>query len=421
MKHSDILVAGSGMAGLMAAITAAKSGVSVSILSQGAGVLSIGGGAVDFLGYIGGKRIKDDPFNHLEELDKTHPYNIIGENNIKAAFDELISVSCRNGYAIDKSKDGLNRLAVSILGTVKPTYICSESNNASRLLEAEKILFVGVEHLKDNQPELAAKQIKRYKMFEKAEISAAYIKSPFGKTYRALNCLDIARYVDKEEGRLWLKSELMNIAGGFDALVIPPICGVYEYASVYADICSLGAGIIEMLSIPPGVGGFRLREALVKEAKNLNVKFMENCSVQRAVTDNKNCKSFIALHSDIAGAIETEYSADRFIIATGGIMGGGLNISYDEARESIFKIPLKAPDSVERRSERDVFANHAFAKFGVAVSPDLKAVDDNGETLYDNVFFAGNTLGGYDFPAEKSGYGVAAATGFAAAMAALRK
>lgn len=57
MRHSDVLVVGAGMAGLMAAVTAAKSGASVSVLSEGAGVISIGSGAVDFLGYVNGKKI----------------------------------------------------------------------------------------------------------------------------------------------------------------------------------------------------------------------------------------------------------------------------------------------------------------------------------------------------------------------------
>ena len=35
MRHSDVLVVGAGMAGLMAAVTAAKSGASVSVLSEG--------------------------------------------------------------------------------------------------------------------------------------------------------------------------------------------------------------------------------------------------------------------------------------------------------------------------------------------------------------------------------------------------
>ena len=200
MRHSDIIVVGAGMAGLMAAITAAKAGKSVSVLSEGAGVLSIGSGAVDFLGYINGKKITDSPYNHLKELPENHPYNIIGETNIKNAFNSLIDISSNNGYKIKISDDGNNQTAISIVGTTKPTYICSESNNASKVLNAKKILFIGVEYLKDAQTALAVKQVKHYKVFSDAEISHAVLKSPFGKTHRVLNCLDIARYTDNEEG-----------------------------------------------------------------------------------------------------------------------------------------------------------------------------------------------------------------------------
>ena len=42
---------------------------------------------------------------------------------------------------IKMNEEGLNQTAVSIAGTTKPTYICSESNNASRILKAKKIFW----------------------------------------------------------------------------------------------------------------------------------------------------------------------------------------------------------------------------------------------------------------------------------------
>ncbi|MDY5051295.1 MAG: anaerobic glycerol-3-phosphate dehydrogenase subunit GlpB [Candidatus Mucispirillum faecigallinarum] len=419
MRHSDILVVGAGMAGLMAAVTAAKSGLSVSVLSEGAGVISIGSGAVDFLGYVNGKKITDNPFNHLNELDKNHPYNIIGAENIKKAFASLIEISTSNGYEIKMNDEGLNQTAISIAGTTKPTYICSESNNASRILKAKKILFAGVEYLKDAQPALAVKQAKQYKVFADAELESAILKSPFGKTHRVLNSLDLARYVDKEEGFNWLKSELVRVSGGFDAVIIPPICGTVNYTKSFKELQNLGFILVEAVSIPPGVGGYRLRNALISEAKKLGIKFIENCNVQRAVIENGKCKSLTALHSNIAGALETEYSADKFIIATGGVIGGGIASTPDKVYEKIFNIEIKSPASVEERSDKNVFGSHIFTKFGVNVNNKLQAIDSSGSPLYDNVFFAGNTLSDYDFPTEKSGYGVACSTGYTAALSAL--
>lgn len=419
MRHSDILVVGAGMAGLMAAVTAAKSGLSVSVLSEGAGVISIGSGAVDFLGYVNGKKITDNPFNHLNELDKNHPYNIIGAENIKNAFASLIEISTSNGYEIKMNDEGLNQTAISIAGTTKPTYICSESNNASRILKAKKILFAGVEYLKDAQPALAVKQAKQYKVFADAELESAILKSPFGKTHRVLNSLDLARYVDKEEGFNWLKSELVRVSGGFDAVIIPPICGTVNYTKSFKELQNLGFILVEAVSIPPGVGGYRLRNALISEAKKLDIKFIENCNVQRAVIENGKCKSLVALHNNIAGALETEYSADKFIIATGGVIGGGIASTPDKVYEKIFNIEIKSPASVEERSDKNVFGSHIFTKFGVNVNNKLQAIDSSGSPLYDNVFFAGNTLSDYDFPTEKSGYGVACSTGYTAALSAL--
>lgn len=419
MRHSDILVVGAGMAGLMAAVTAAKSGLSVSVLSEGAGVISIGSGAVDFLGYVNGKKITDNPFNHLNELDKNHPYNIIGAENIKNAFASLIEISTSNGYEIKMNDEGLNQTAISIAGTTKPTYICSESNNASRILKAKKILFAGVEYLKDAQPALAVKQAKQYKVFADAELESTILKSPFGKTHRVLNSLDLARYVDKEEGFNWLKSELVRVSGGFDAVIIPPICGTVNYTKSFKELQNLGFILVEAISIPPGVGGYRLRNALISEAKKLDIKFIENCNVQRAVIENGKCKSLVALHNNIAGALETEYSADKFIIATGGVIGGGIASTPDKVYEKIFNIEIKSPASVEERSDKNVFGSHIFTKFGVNVNNKLQAIDSAGSPLYDNVFFAGNTLSDYDFPTEKSGYGVACSTGYTAALSAL--
>lgn len=420
MRYSDIIVVGAGMAGLMAAITAAKAGKSVSVLSEGAGVLSIGSGAVDFLGYVDGKKIMDSPYNHLEELPKNHPYNIAGESNIKDAFASLIEISGNNGYKIKISDDGCNQTAISIVGTTKPTYICSDSNNASRILKAKKILFAGVEYLKDAQVALAVKQAKHYKVFAEAELNYAMLPSPFGKTHRVLNCLDIARYVDKEEGFNWLKSELLKCSAGYDAVIIPPICGTVNYIKNYEALKNEGFSVVESLSIPPGVGGYRLRDALMNEAKKLNVKFIENCNVQRAVIESNKCMGLVAVHNNIAGAIETEYHAEQFIIATGGVIGGGIVSTPDKVYEKIFNIQLESPETVEERSDKNVFGSHKFTKFGVNVNEKFQAIGSNGSPVYENVYFAGNTLGNYDFPTEKSGYGVACVTGYTAALSAVK-
>lgn len=81
-----------------------------------------------------------------------------------------------------------------------------------------------------------------------------------------------------------------------------------------------------------------------------------------------------------------------------------------KARESIFGIEIEVPENVDEWSEPEAFGKHLFSRLGVAVNEQLNA--KNGAAP--NVFFAGRTLGGYDHAAEKSGQGVACATGHVA-------
>ena len=55
---------------------------------------------------------------------------------------------------------------------------------------------------------------------------------------------------------------------------------------------------------------------------------------------------------------------------------------------------------------------------GMRVNSELKPLDAEGTEVLANVRFAGRILGGYDFAAEKSGHGVALATGRYAGMLA---
>lgn len=421
MKRSDIVVVGAGVAGLAAALTAARQGASVSVLSYGAGVLSIGSGTIDFLGYDNGKLITDNPFDHLKNLPANHPYNLVGNEVLTDSFNAFMDICAENGLKMSISPDGRNKTVVSVMGTLRPTYISSEASDAGGIFESERIGIASVEWLKDCEPSLAVKQLKSYDSLKNKSIETEVLKSPFGITHRAINCLDLARFVDKEEGFRWLMEALDPLCGKYDMLLIPPICGVSSHEDCFMKLRSLGSNIVEMSSIPPGVGGVRIRRAAYKTANSVGVSFSENCFVARAKTGGDKCLSLVAQHNDIAGALETEYFADKFIIATGGTLGGGIRVSPGKLKETIFGIDIDCPSSVEDWSKPDFLDEQPFESFGVNVSKNMKPIDKNGSELYSNVYFAGRTLGGYDFGKEKSGYGVAISTGRKAAWAALGK
>jgi glycerol-3-phosphate dehydrogenase subunit B len=63
----------------------------------------------------------------------------------------------------------------------------------------------------------------------------------------------------------------------------------------------------------------------------------------------------------------------------------------------------------------DYFGHQPAARLGVAVDDSLRATDSEGNVIYENVRVAGATMAGSEPWREKSGNGIALATGFAAA------
>lgn len=414
MRYSDIIVIGAGMSGLMSAITAAEKGSSVTVISRGAGVLSIGSGTIDVLGYHDGKIIRDNPLSYIDNLPKSHPYQLIGGSRaVKRAMASFRQIVTSEGLSLLDNNDN-NTLAVTVIGTLRPTYITTKSSDATSLLTAKKVVVVTVEKLKDCQPKLVSHNLKKYKSLSTVDFVHHTMSSPFSEVKRALNCIDFSRYVEKPEGLVWFKSELEKVKSlGADVVLLPPICGLMKNDEIYSEIVNaMGLNVIEMVSMPPAVGGLRIRQALISKARKLGVKFIENCEISSAnVTDGK-CNSVIAMHNDKA----TEYKAGKFIIATGGIIGGGIDMGIDTIKESVFKLDIDCPIAIEERTCSNVFDSHPFASVGVNIDSSMRAIDDKGNVLMSNVYFAGKILSGYDYANEKSGYGVAIATGIQAGL-----
>ena len=74
-RKTDIVVVGSGIAGMTAALTAAQSGKKVTLLTHGVGSLAISSGSIDVLGYVNGKAVAD-PFAAMQIRFARHRHNL---------------------------------------------------------------------------------------------------------------------------------------------------------------------------------------------------------------------------------------------------------------------------------------------------------------------------------------------------------
>ncbi len=422
INKSDLVVVGMGIAGMMAAYAAAQNGKNVTLLATGLGAISIASGCIDVLGYIKNGEdlhIVDNPLEAFAKLPDMHPYNIIGRKSVENALNAVQKLCMAQDMALHCNK-GKNTLVPTIIGTLKPTYFYPAASDSAPLFAAKRVLVASVDAIRDCHPKLIVQQLKKYAALKDVHFDTALLASHFGKTHRAVSALDVARYVDSPEGFAWIKSALTPLVQDYDAILIPPILGTILNTHTHSPWTklqeALSCSLVEMISLPPGVGGYRLSTAFMQALRALQnkgrIRIIENATVCQAEVENGHCKALMVS----AEGVTHRYEASNFILATGGILGGGIQTKPSKAYETIFGLEIEMPLKPEDWAADTAFGSHAFTKMGVAVNNNLQAVDLQGKALMDNVFFVGRTLGMYDFAAEKNGNGVALATAWHAAQ-----
>ncbi len=411
----DVIVAGAGFSGLVAAATAAGRGKRVLVICKGGGALTIGGGTVDLLGFANGEAVTGNPFEAMASLPPNHPYRLIGAEAVQNSLDFLANLMDAHGASMLQSgsrKNG-NAWLPTAAGTMKPTWITGESMNPASLACSKSLVVLGITGMKDFSPYLAASGLREWPQFDGKRIDHETTHTPCTNgnlAVRDTTALDLAYFLDTPAGLEWLTSVLSAIRSDAETVLLPPILGTVASNAVHAQLeRASGRKILELFSPPPSVTGLRMHRILMRDLRKKGVQFIENATVSKAVTQNGKC---LALVTSLADR-EREYRASSFIIATGGLFGEGVRTRPGEASEAIFKLPVPVPAVQDDWSSPAFFGkeSHPFARIGVAVNGRLNPLGPGDAALWDNVHFVGRSLGGYDFAAEKSGSGVALATG----------
>jgi len=421
---SEVLVVGGGLAGLTSALAAARAGADVRLLSHKRSTLRNASGLVDVLGYTpDGEGPLVDPFAAIPELPDRHPYRTVGVDAVREGltlFDDAVP-GYRGGHT-DR-----NALVPTHGGTVKPTARYPASTAAGLASDASETLLVGFEALTDFDATHAAAHLEAAGVpFECRGVTVRFpgdLRADAGVT-RYAKLLDAGEVTVEGRpvgAREALAERVRPHLGAAERVGFPAVLGDDDPGGVRAGLAdALGADVFEVPMGPPSLPGLRLAERLFDAVDAAGASIETGNPVVGFEAEDGSERDSARIERvfvDKNGA-EIPYAAEQYVLATGGLVGKGLDSDREAVREPVFGCHVSHPADRYEWFDDDVFGDHPFARFGVDTGGDLRPVDARGEPEFGNLRAAGSVLGGYDFAAEKSGSGVSIATGYAAGRAA---
>jgi glycerol-3-phosphate dehydrogenase subunit B len=384
-----IVVVGTGLAGLVAAVRLAEGGERVLVLAKGVGATHLSPVTIDVLGYAP-ERV-DRPGEALGGLPADHPYSLVGRDAVAAAI-AWWSESMPYVGGLEE-----NVLLPTAVGALKPSALVPETMAAGA--GSDPVCVVGLRALKDFYAPLLADNLTRAGIEARAfELDLA----PEGRV--DANSLAFARAFDDPAFRGEVAGLLAERLGGEERVAFPAVLGTTSEG--WRELQErLARPVFEVPTLPPSVPGMRVFRILRDRLRRAGGRVVLNNVVIGA---SRSGDRVTAVRARV-GLREIEYPVDWVVLASGGFASGGLELdSHWQAREVALGLHVSGvPDG--ERFKPEYFADHPMGRAGVVVDARLRP--DGLE----NVLVAGATLAGAQPWREKSGDGISLTTGHRAA------
>ncbi len=403
--HYDLITIGTGLSGLMAAKTAAETGARVLIIGKGTGSLCLFSNTIDVLGDLPEEtKMVDGLFQWMKDHPE-HPYSKLGWEKIDEALSSFRSLF-QSRYTFEFI-DRENRLIPTGAGTLRPTYLIPSSMTTGVSLKNGKVLIIGFKGFKDFYANYVADQLK----------CRAIIVSLPEFQGQEMTATAIARLMEKESVRGALGREVKKQIDGESFVGFPALLGIQDSLRVKKDLEEIiGCEVFEIPTLPPSIPGMRIFRRFKEWLIQRGVTFLMGDSVSKAMVNGKRCEAIEVSHPPLSQS----YSADRFILATGRFIGGGLKADEEKIFESIFNLPVAQPGSRRDWFGNAFFNDHPIHQAGVLTDSSFRPTDEKGERIFENVWIAGSILAHHNCIQEKSREGIEIATGYWAAKHAFQ-
>jgi glycerol-3-phosphate dehydrogenase len=429
----DVLIIGAGMAGLMATWQLASRGARVRCISKGWSALFWGSGCIDILGSLPGK--PPSPVLHLEQAlqefvknNPGHPYALAGLDQLAQAVSAIQSLSAALGYPLHavQAEQPLaeNWLLPTALGALRATCLAPQTMIAGDCRQNNPMVLVSFAGYPDFYPHLAAANLTAQGIpaFPLC-IDLPEIRSNRMLTSRNL-ALQFQEPIIREKTAAAIQEQIHRLQLDPARLRIgfPAVLGVEANLETWeAFQKALEAPIFEIPGLPPSLPGMRLHKLFVRAIEKHHGRVFDGMEAQSIETAQSATGGIRIERVWSESAARPKYHTARaFILATGGILGGGLKLEPDQSLVAkVLELPLLHPATADSSHglQEDFFHldGHPIFKSGFQVDRSFQPCDSTGQPYFENLQAIGGALGGADPIRERSLEGIAIASAWRAA------
>jgi glycerol-3-phosphate dehydrogenase subunit B len=326
MMDDDVVVVGGGLAGCLTALAAARtrSNVSVGLVTRAETTLEQASGLIDVLGYTpDGEGPIADPFEVLTDLPPAHPYSTVGVEAVReglALFDEATG----ERYAGDDTDR--NALVPTYGGRVKPTSRYPRSVEPGLASRRESTTVIGFEQVSGFYAPLASERLGEILPYRVDGLMIEFPRDVGGgadpvdtSPIECARTLDDNATDDSETVREGIVDSLEYYLDRKKRAGFPAVLGLTETESIREMLTEeLGLPIFEVPMGPPSVPGRRLQSMLGEALSEAGVRVLTGASVVD-VDASDGAVDRVRLDGD-----HEPYEASQFVLATGGLTGGGI-------------------------------------------------------------------------------------------------
>jgi len=430
-EHYDVLVIGGGIAGCIAAKAAQDAGRKVAMIFPNGGASELSSGVVDIAGVIPGEcaKICENYLDGVELLGENfpaHPYRYSADV-LAQGLSTLSDLAAKGGYSLC-SFENSNVWIPNIMGTFSIAALVPEVLvGAVATAEKEQVLVVGFKGNVSFNAESCANSYRKYQ--KKLGFHADYVSTELELEgmgdRRKLSDGELADYLDTDAGIKELSRKLTSFCSNnrckFDKILFPPVLGYVHTSEILKQLREIaGCKVAEVLTSCNSIAGYRMTRAIYSGLKDSGVKLICPGKAEsiRANESEVTVSATLGITDQYHPGTKVEYTAAAVVLATGGFLGGGISARHTSVWINLLEQELGNVKAGQINRNAVCSTGQGMLRMGAAVNDNLSA---KTEDTYGRVFVCGALLMGFNSASERSGTGVAVATGCKAGTNAAAK